>query len=126
MTPSDLEAIEQRANAATPGPWDPLFQRNDNGSWGEVLSEKKLVAEVCTDIGCLMSDADQNNTVFLAAARSDVPALVAEVRRLRAALEEAFDELLENPLDQDLFAPAVINARWLIEERCRIALGRPP
>jgi hypothetical protein len=55
----DLDAIEARANAATPGPWK-------EGS-NDVYSVR--------------------NAAFIAAARTDVPALIARVRELEAECE---------------------------------------
>lgn len=85
-----MAAIEGRANAATPGPWvvvprnpdiDPDyppfvgFVRNEAGWWDD-------------DSTLLSSE----NAEFIAHARTDIPALVAEVRRLRAALAVYGDE----------------------------------
>lgn len=75
----NLDAIEARANAATPGPWEPYFTvhghphvvRAGQSIWGVIVS-------ISPD------DYGRADCEFLAAARSDVPALVAEVRRLRA------------------------------------------
>lgn len=76
MTDLDLDAIEARANAATPGPWEHGADKN-----GGV---RDIYAPDDTHItgGALYADA-----VFLAYARTDVPLLVAEVRRLRAECE---------------------------------------
>jgi hypothetical protein len=69
----DLDAIEARANAATPGPWvqsqrDMWMVYRDGGGTPEI------------DVG---GGYDiKEDATFIAAARSDVPALVAEVRRL--------------------------------------------
>jgi hypothetical protein len=71
MTALNLDAIEARANAATKGPWD--------------LHRKGILAGVTDPDGdgyiaeppLRWTDAE-----FIAAARQDVPALVAEVRRL--------------------------------------------
>jgi hypothetical protein len=64
MTDDELDAIEQRANVATPGPWTVYKGQIVQGeSYGE-------------DFG-----PDAN---FFIAARTDVHALLAEVRRLRA------------------------------------------
>ncbi len=87
---SELSAIAARADAATPEPWrvatgfptTVLSQYlSDNEADGTVAYES--VAE-CPTWGLSNSEAD---AAFIAAARSDVPALVAEVRRLRAAVE---------------------------------------
>jgi hypothetical protein len=63
----DLDAIKARAEAAIDGPWiaDDVY--------------------VTTESGDLLSDAPDAaaTAVFIAHAREDVPALVAEVERLR-------------------------------------------
>jgi len=87
MSELNLEAIKARCEAATPGPWhyhlDNLIAHPNEdypilveaGSY-EGLSREQQKALV------------RNNRIFVAHARSDVPALVAEVERLRAALED--------------------------------------
>jgi hypothetical protein len=77
MTDEELQAIEARANAATPGPWEVFAER-------EVSTEHKAL------MGCT-HDGDgvfyeREDAEFVAHARADIPALVAEVRRLRGAL----------------------------------------
>lgn len=77
MTDEQLAEIEARANAATPGPWvqsqrDTWMVYRDGGGTPEV------------DVGGGYDTKENAN--FIAHARSDVPALVAEVRRLRVAL----------------------------------------
>lgn len=88
MAELDLDAIEARANAATPGPWNAwdrgvgfhIALGDERDDWGR--PEDLLPEGLRTDIG-RRADAE-----FIAAARTDVPALVAEVRRLRAELDE--------------------------------------
>jgi hypothetical protein len=84
LTDDELKAIEARANAATPGPWKAegddeciLYVRAANGH-----------TVVTTDSGVYTTDED---AIFIAAARTDVPKLVAEVRRLREAFVDAWD-----------------------------------
>ncbi|MYS16596.1 hypothetical protein [Streptomyces sp. SID4982] len=81
-TDQQLDEIEDRTNAATPGPWE--FVTDDHGSHGietSIWSEgtHRYVAETVTG----MSPADGG---FTAHAREDVRTLLAEVRRLRAEL----------------------------------------
>ncbi len=79
MTEEELTAIEGRANAATLGPWathdqgryDYSICRDHGDSTCQPLFERIGPVDNCID------------GVFIAAARTDVPALVAEVRRLR-------------------------------------------
>lgn len=82
MESEELAEIEARANAATPGPWEThvtycviTLRYGDDGY---------LVA----DCGASESpDCCEGNAPFIAHARTDVPALVAEVRRLTAEVE---------------------------------------
>lgn len=69
----DLEAIEARANAATSGPWH-MSNTGGDSVWGNPPR------------ALLIFDAPaqkRTDAEFSAAARTDVPALIAEVRRLR-------------------------------------------
>jgi hypothetical protein len=75
-TELDLDAIEARANAATEGPW---VAHPD----GLVWTERPIPGDPVS------GSTEVEDAEFIAAARADVPALVAEVRRLRAELEQA-------------------------------------
>ena len=111
MTTLDLDAIEARANAATPGPWGVGngthivrgLEVTGRGSYTCIQS----VAEVADeddreDWGHddFVEVDPEDDAAFIAAARTDVPALVAEVRRLRAELAEVTAE--NDQLRQDL------------------------
>ncbi len=72
----DLEAIKARCEAATPGPWLEFMY------W----VEDKTRYAICGDVG------SDDNRVFIALARTDIPALIAEVEHLRRGLELARDE----------------------------------
>ena len=80
MSDLDLDAIEARANAATGGEWtwedDPATVYAGRGDYMHGLN---LFGRL---------ELDWNgpaNMEFVCHARADVPALIAEVRRLRAA-----------------------------------------
>lgn len=102
MTEAELVQIEQRVAAASAGPW--------RSRWRELADAKQEDTEsivVPPDfdrpgshegnrvvVGLLYYDGEhaavtEDNAVFIAAARQDVPALVAEVRRLRELVEAA-------------------------------------
>lgn len=102
MTPAELRAIEERAEAATPGPWSeddgnvfstPLSERRHEiimrRIHGEDIphpdhDEPHPMGFVCTTT---QETANfDNNADFIAHARTDVPRLVAEVRRLEVVL----------------------------------------
>lgn len=80
MTEEELTAIEARATAATREPWvvGDAYVPTVSLSVGQVS-----VYGMGMEVAECQIDAD---AAFIAAARVDVPALVAEVRRLRSAL----------------------------------------
>ena len=82
---AELVQIESRAHAATPGPWKVCPDENDENNVPLVCCgpEDEHGGPVCCDP---LTEAD---ATFIAHARADVPALVAEVRRLRAERESA-------------------------------------
>lgn len=105
MTEAELAAIEERANAATPGPWvaEPARGKWSDGethcagihvageSWNEIVT---------TDGG--VYGPNWPDAQFIAAARSDIPALVAEVKRLRAELAELREDAKDASFERDL------------------------
>lgn len=67
ITDAELDAIEARADAATPGPWEP--SKNEPGDvvvWGP----------------------REDDALFIACARYDVPALVRALRAARKRIAE--------------------------------------
>jgi hypothetical protein len=87
----DLDEIERRANAATPGPWY-VHESDRPGDYWTVSADPDwpFDCEVFDDgsaggeygPSCSIADRD-----FLVAARTDVPALIARVRELEAECE---------------------------------------
>lgn len=117
MTDLDLDAIEARANAATEGPWECLDlsdadfdSKNERGWWwvwragiqhyaGVLNTRDRDEAGVIGEASITDSDdGDQEraDAEFIAHARTDVPALVAEVRAERAKLEKVFQYCLDS------------------------------
>lgn len=96
----DLDRIEALANAATPGPWAPSEQTRGGpvtSAWVESLPADTIVVDsrgtafafgvnVCA-VPPFDVDKAAADTAFIAAARTDVPALVAELRAARAEIE---------------------------------------
>ena len=78
MTEEQLKAIEARAAAATEGEW---FASNNDGYsiWRIKAPGFVAIADVIGDSAETDANAD-----FIAQSHQDVPALVAEVRRLQA------------------------------------------
>jgi hypothetical protein len=92
----DLDAIEARAEAATPGDhWFADLEPEDQRCCAAFTSYEVWAAQdpdeesnngVVTEFGCKKVDAE-----FIAHARTDVPALVAELRAAREAKERVLD-----------------------------------
>ena len=90
MTDEELDAIEARAMDATGGPWLPKYAKvfYPNGEaehWVKSTADGLTVASLRyrpqgREIGEDQSDLD---ALFIAHARTDIPALLAEVKRLR-------------------------------------------
>ena len=76
LTEERLAEIEAREKAATPGPWIHDGSLNVDGPRGQTILISLLPARLA-------------DVRFAAAARQDVPALVAEVRRLRRIFDDA-------------------------------------
>jgi len=100
--PLDLDAIEARAKAATPGPWnyehDTELEKGCRcGSCLEPIDGRMIVESRKHD---MVAVADAR---FIAHAREDVPALIAELRRLREenARLKAFAEAVVENFDCD-------------------------
>ena len=94
----DLEAIEARANAATPGKWEAKTNRHPECSgeaWGWIDGP---VENWCWTDRRAHSRADAE---FIANAHQDIPALLAEVKRQAAEIaavtaeRDALKEALE-------------------------------
>lgn len=91
LTDEEIEAIEKRAEAATPGPWRPETDdlRPDDG--GLVVSS--VLGPDGSDLASINPDAllrrgvaeDRDDADFIAAARTDVPRLVKALRAEREA-----------------------------------------
>lgn len=96
----DLDEIEQRANAATPGPWRIVRDQTD-GFYGEEAydihaGDGSTVAQGGTleDGGPSVGACYHEDAEFIAHAREDIPALIAEVKRLRHIAEFAISQVL--------------------------------
>lgn len=104
MTDEQLRDIEERANAASGGPW--ANRPNDFDDWGLVRGADGMPVASCAPearIGDFREQAREGtidewhigppevavNTEFIARARADIPALIAEVRRLQGEAARA-------------------------------------
>lgn len=115
MTPEELDAIRERAEAASPGPWRECGAMGGecccgqvwsleldaeilkvNARWGDWLpvikrgkrrADDEAVVEFL-EYGDLGHDAQAANARFVAHARTDIPALLQEIARLNRAAAE--------------------------------------
>jgi hypothetical protein len=108
LTEDELAAIEELVAAATPGPWyvrnldddhaanlvavstapdASRTQRWPNFDAGEIVAAT-LVQFPNRYVNCTDERWDEN-AQFIAHARQDIPRLIAEVRRLKNAIEQA-------------------------------------
>jgi hypothetical protein len=112
MTPEELDAIEARAKAATAGPWvvwsdeGPVWLPNRKalpreclGGWTMSVCHHEGSFESsdhrCVATAIMRSEDDVQggaDAAFIAAARADVPALVAEMRRLQGELASVTED----------------------------------
>lgn len=82
MTTEQLEAILKRAGAATEGPW----RYNDKWGYLAPVTAQRQISHICNEI-TRGYDAE-----FIAEARTDIPALLAEVERLREVMKFYADQ----------------------------------
>lgn len=80
----NIDEIEARANAATPGPWRDRHQVCSE-VWGQAPDSQTCSMQIAR-VG--HAQFDVFNAAFIAAARTDVPALIARVRELEAECAE--------------------------------------
>ena len=104
MTPEQLQQIETRCNAATPGQWYQVGPPWSDGTWVNAGSEDPHSGiPICEQIdwdACEPESVPEGydaraNMAFIAHARSDVPILVAAVRELQEKYNLALDDLNE-------------------------------
>ena len=87
MNEDELAAIEARANAATEGPWE-VEPHPDQPYLDKVVRHYGHLTDLLAQ--CFHTNG---NAAFIAHARQDIPALIAEVRRLRQELSDTNEEL---------------------------------
>ena len=72
----DMDAIRQRCDRATPGPWKSYVEGRDHDSGSSFIMTSGEDIEL---IGASVADQD-----FIAHARQDIPQLLEEIQRLKA------------------------------------------
>jgi len=130
MTEQELQAIEQRANGATAGPWKAEMgqvlywsprptKAKPNAGYTHTLMRAEQTDYASGEFFAVVDDTD---ATFISHARTDVPALVAEVRRLRGALQNVCVHTGHNPsASKELLAELLASCQRI----ALAALGAP-
>ena len=90
MTPEQLAEIEERAKAATEGPWYAVNYSDPSqpSSWSvECHMPDTLTVAIATN-GYGEEGEPERNAWFIAHAKQDIPALLAHVQTLQAELDQ--------------------------------------
>lgn len=108
----DLEAIKARCNAATPGPWEPSWDWSYDdfdgySGYGQSPATSGKSLDDIREQSCANAD-------FIAHAREDILALVAEVEQLRAYADRLAAGLPEGMLPKDI--ENIKLANWKLAE----------
>src|SRR5690349_749957 len=91
LTNQELDQMEARAETSLPGPWESFIEARDHTAGGEFIrtgGSDDTAPDMYVTLSYRSNDpprpAGEAVLDFIAAARQDVPRLVAEVRRLRS------------------------------------------
>lgn len=90
LTPEELDAIEARCEAATPGPW--VLRVPDWGMAHAIYSRGDCIGDFRGHFG---EGEDLSNMKFAAHSREDIPRLVTALRAAYEEVEEFKDKLYE-------------------------------
>lgn len=120
LTTTQEQAIRSRLNAATEGPWEQGGRSIEAGppTYAEVVSvDVECMGHCYGGVGLgIQREADAQ---FMAHAREDIPALLAEVHRLRAELAKA-REVTDEKVER---AARALAAHWT-DRHTNESLGR--
>jgi hypothetical protein len=100
ITAAELAAIRERAEKATPGPWGWSDAKVRDGKY-VFVPQGSYLADTLIMFGDTYENGEQD-AEFIAHAREDIPKLLAEIERLRTALEEINRAWYEDSTDYDL------------------------
>ncbi len=134
MTPAELDELERITNAATAGPWFPVFTDDENSmnavyvgtvDRGQNHDNQKGFARdsprddeiIAVTLHQLMPRIDhatelwEENAIFIAQARTAMPRLIAEIRRLSEDLAQYRSKF--NQAQQEIHCLRAGNGAWL-------------
>lgn len=83
ITEAELDEIEARASKATPGPWTVDNEGVEYATVGAGFDHRPCLQRWAGSDAHYINGSREEDANFIAASRADVPALVAEVRRLQ-------------------------------------------
>jgi len=102
--PALLAPIRERADKATDGPWTTTpygpGDHSYDGLWVTSL-DREVIADMTTDLGEDWEAETRANLAFIAAARTDVPRLLAALDAVLALHQEVL------PVDEPLLSMAI-------------------
>lgn len=101
----DIEPIKARLAAATPGPWQTIVTVETD------IGTEHLVTEADMDASCIGTSPQAADADLIAHAPTDLAALIAEVERLRVALQAQVDDAVDEG-DTRYWAQLVLNGEW--------------
>lgn len=106
MTPERLAEIRARAEAATEGPWTWASRMTvDTDAWAVFDPQDRPLAS--------NHDGWSPDAIFIAHARTDIPALLAEVERLREGHAWLMNQWNDAEVDVDALAQQIEKVRAL-------------
>lgn len=117
MTEQELQAIKERVENTTKGPWKVVKSEESGVQIGTTWEHGQLKAGVpvvttAHGVGGTTIYINQNNAEFIAHAREDVPALIAEVERLRETLQTiAFTPKFKLQCEAENYAELALEGR---------------
>lgn len=128
----DLDALEAALTKATPGEWEAYRYSNYSG-WSVYAPEVGCIAERWYSTG--QQDEIPRNDQFIALAHNTLPALIAELRQLRARITpEPISEKHRDGNDWLVYLPQAKSwkkcwwaneGKWIISGVGYLAFGTP-
>ena len=85
LTEEEFQAIESRCAAATKAPWESYVEGRDHSGGSDFIRTGGLDDD-SPDIELL--GATKEDQDFIAAARQDIPLLIAEIKRLKSIIQK--------------------------------------
>jgi hypothetical protein len=96
MTTDESKALRALCEAATPGPWaEAVWYGTNEGGWAAIGPHHAGADDECDDDASDNHARAEHDAAFIAAARTALPALLDELARTRAQIDEARERLAQ-------------------------------